>query len=562
MSEDSLLGVQLDEYRLEAFLSRGGMARVYRALDTGLNRYVAVKVIDTPYRRDVEYIKRFKIEAQALARLDHPHVVHLFRYGEVNGMLYMAMQFIEGTDLGFILDSYRRDGEFISSTDAMRLINEMCQALDYVHAHGIIHRDVKASNIMLTRDEGRAILTDFGLALRAELGTRGEVFGSPHYIAPEQAISSAHAVPQSDLYSLGVILYEMFTGVLPFDAADPMEIAILHMNTLPPLPRTVRPDLSLEVEAVLMKALEKKPEDRYQTGRALAMALERALRKQPETIPPTIHTIPERVTIGLVANPLAKLPPIPAAGIPSRRAADTETDPLLATNEVSIPSATGESPPDASKMFPAEQPLAAQDRSYPPLLTPKSESRKLSPWILVSLAALTGLCIFTCLVVGGLSFLLRGVGPFAGIAQETQEPTGTPRTTLPTAGRNTPSPTAVENYRLKFWHCEDEACLVVENTGSVSFPLTDLNLKGKELSLSGEEWGTPSLQPGQCVKVAKDEKSGGKMPEAVTCQLVGQPLVRGGKDRFWTNGFTIYYQDHKVADCTNKGNWCEVLVKR
>ena len=157
----------------------------------------------------------------------------------------------------------------------------------------------------------------------------------------------------------------MFTGVLPFDAAEPMDIALLHMNSLPPPPRSVRPELSKGIEMVILKALEKKPEDRYQTGRALAHGIGTALRKQPETIPPTILTIPERVTIGLVANPLAKLPPIPAAGIPSRRAADTETDPLLATNEVSIPSATGESPPDASKMVPA-----AASCSPGPILSP------------------------------------------------------------------------------------------------------------------------------------------------------------------------------------------------
>src|SRR5512135_1213090 len=138
MSEDSLLGAQLDEYRLEVLLGRGGMARVYRGLDTGLNRYVAVKVIDTPFRSDEEYVKRFKIEAQAIARLDHPHVVHLYRYGEFNGLLYMAMQFIEGADLGYLLASYRLDGEFIPAEDALRLVGEICQALDYIHAHGII----------------------------------------------------------------------------------------------------------------------------------------------------------------------------------------------------------------------------------------------------------------------------------------------------------------------------------------------------------------------------------------------------------------------------------------
>jgi serine/threonine protein kinase len=562
MSEDNLLGVQLDEYRLEALLGRGGMARVYRALDTGLNRYVAVKVIDTPYRSDEGYVKRFKIEAQAIARLDHPHVVHLFRYGEVNGMLYMAMQFIEGADLGFLLKSYRLDGEFIPSMDALRLVTEICQALDYVHAHGIIHRDIKPSNIMLTRDEGRVILTDFGLALRAEVGTRGEVFGSPHYIAPEQAVSSARSVPQSDLYSLGVILYEMFTGVRPFNATDPMNIAVLHISSLPPPPREVRPDLSLEIETVILKALEKKPEDRYQTGRALALALERAMRKQPVSILPTNRSIPERVTIGLAANPLAALPPIPAAVTPEKHVVDAEADTFLAPKEVPIPLNTSEEHPATAQMSPSEKAYADQEPSIPPTLPPRQAGTKPSHWILLSIAALAGLCIFAILVIGGLSFLLRSGNQIAGITQETSEPTVAARNTSAPAEQSSPSPAAVEDYRLKFWRCEDEGCLVVENTGSVSFPMPGLNLKGKESSLAGGAWGVFSLQPGQCVKVVKDEKWSGKIPEGVTCQNVGHPLMREGKESFWDNSFTVYYQDHKVADCMKKGSWCEVLVQR
>src|SRR5260370_42500091 len=206
MTDDSLLGRQLDEYRLEALLGQGGMARVYRGLDTRLKRHVAIKVIDTPFRADSDYEMRFEREAQAVAQLDHPHIVRLYRYGEADGLLYMAMQYIEGADLGFVLASYRADGDFMRSEDARRIVREVCLALDYAHSRGVIHRDVKPSNIVLDK-QGRAILTDFGLSLLTEIGTRGQILGSPHYIAPEQAISSARAVPQSDLYSVGVILY-------------------------------------------------------------------------------------------------------------------------------------------------------------------------------------------------------------------------------------------------------------------------------------------------------------------------------------------------------------------
>jgi serine/threonine protein kinase len=278
MTEDSLLGIQLDEYRLEAPLGRGGMGCVYRGLDVHLNRRVAIKVIDASYQKDRDYLIRFEREAQAIARLDHPHIVRLYRYGEVDGLLYMAMQYIDGANLDYVLNSYHQDDATIEPSDALRITREVCTGLDYIHAQGIIHRDIKPSNIMLAKDDARAILTDFGLALQVDIGTRGEIFGSPNYIAPEQAISSAKAVPQSDLYAVGIILYEMFTGTLPFTAEDPLDVAMMHIKNIPPSPRRIHPELRPEVEAVILKCLEKKPQDRYQTGRTLFLALDRACR--------------------------------------------------------------------------------------------------------------------------------------------------------------------------------------------------------------------------------------------------------------------------------------------
>jgi serine/threonine protein kinase len=308
---DSLIGQQLDEYRLEALLGQGGMARVYRALDVRLKRWVAIKVMAAPYRADSDYTRRFEREAQAIAQLEHPHIVRLYRSGEAKGLLYMAMQYIEGAPLNEVLASYREEGEFIESAEASRIVREVCLALDYAHRKGVIHRDVKPANIVLNK-QGQAILTDFGLALLTDDGTRGDIFGTPHYMAPEQAMSSASAKPQSDLYAVGVILYEMFTGVLPFDAPQPLDVVMLHMTKPPRSPRQIRPELSRKLEAVILKSLAKEPKDRYPTGRALATALDKALEVAPAKPPAAVarHTISERVALSLAKRPL---PPLPAA---------------------------------------------------------------------------------------------------------------------------------------------------------------------------------------------------------------------------------------------------------
>ena len=305
------LGRDLGEYRLEALLGQGGMARVYRAVDLRLKRLAVVKVIAPDFQFESDYRTRFEREAQAIAQLDHPHIVRLYRFDEAEGCLYMAMQYIDGADLGRVMASYRETGEFIETADASRIVGEVCLALDYAHRHGVIHRDVKPANIMLDR-QGRAILTDFGLALLAEVGTRGEIFGSPGYIAPEQAISSARAVSQSDLYSVGIILYEMFTGQLPFVAQEPLDVALMHINEPPRPPRELRPEISPELEAVILKALAKKPVDRYATGadltEAIAEAFQAKVAPAPTRTVASRPTIPERVAFELAGQPVLALP--------------------------------------------------------------------------------------------------------------------------------------------------------------------------------------------------------------------------------------------------------------
>ncbi|MEM7343341.1 MAG: protein kinase [Chloroflexota bacterium] len=319
---DSLLGQQLDEYRLEALLGQGGMARVYRGTDVRLDRPVAIKVIDTPFQDDADYLERFEREAQAIAKLDHPNIVTVYRFGEVDGLLYIAIKYIEGNDFSEELAAYRQKESRPTLETAINIIGQVCSALDYAHEQGIIHRDVKPGNMLLDK-EGRLFLTDFGLALFTEVGTQGQIFGSPHYISPEQAISSAGVVPQSDIYAVGVILYETFTGKVPFEAKDTLEVAMKHVSDPPPSPHEINPDIDPMLEAVILKALAKDPEDRYQSGAHLMEALNEVLEmaEQPpeeivkESPPEPVQEAQEEAISSEPPDhkPERPLPPIPAA---------------------------------------------------------------------------------------------------------------------------------------------------------------------------------------------------------------------------------------------------------
>lgn len=280
MTIDPLIGKQLGDYRIVDILGRGGMAHVYRGFDKKLQRYAAVKVIDanllSSNESEDEYRARFQREARAIAHLSHPNIVGVYQFGEAGTLYYMAMAFIEGRDLGHILKEMAETGAEMPTVNLIQIIRDISAALDHAHNQGVIHRDIKPSNIMVTRD-GRAILTDFGLALSVPEGSVGNTFGSAHYIAPEQAISSAKAVPQSDLYSLGVVLYQMLTGKVPFDDPSAMSVALKHLSEPPPPLRHYNPKVPIAAEKVVMKALEKEPSKRYRSGEAMADALEEAL---------------------------------------------------------------------------------------------------------------------------------------------------------------------------------------------------------------------------------------------------------------------------------------------
>ncbi len=328
--QNDLIGKQLGDYKIVSILGKGGMAQVYKGYDENLDRYAAVKVIDpgtVPNEEDAEYRERFSREARAIARLNHARIVGVYQFGSTESLVdmpnlyYMAMVFIDGRDLRQVLKEFNRRERRMTHAQVLRIMQDMAEALDYAHQQGVIHRDVKPSNIMVTAD-GHAVLTDFGLALRTQEGTLGNTFGSVHYIAPEQAVNSAQATAQSDLYSLGVVLFEMLAGKVPFDDNSAMSVALKHISDPPPPLSSFNPDIAPEVESVVLKALDKEPARRYASGEAFVKALARAFAAG---IDEETHDLQDDT------NPYVSLEDIDAKAVAARSqaAADADSEPQV-----------------------------------------------------------------------------------------------------------------------------------------------------------------------------------------------------------------------------------------
>ncbi len=259
-------------YRIEARIGAGGMAEVFRGFDPVLNRTVAIKVLNPQFARDAGFVARFRREAQAAARLSHDSIVGVYDTGADGDTQYIVMEFIEGRTLAEFLASGRRP----SIPQSIELAKRIATSLSVAHAQGIVHRDIKPANVMITR-EGRVKVMDFGIARMQTVETAPQtssVLGTPTYLSPEQA-QGQQVDARSDLYSLGVVLYELLTGRPPFTGDSPVAIAYKQVNEIPVPPSQLNPDVTPSLDAVVMKALSKNPANRYQTAEEFSADLDR-----------------------------------------------------------------------------------------------------------------------------------------------------------------------------------------------------------------------------------------------------------------------------------------------
>ncbi len=260
-------------YRVLSRLGSGGMADVWLAEDTHLQRRVALKVLHRRFAQDREFVERFRREAEAAAGLQHPNVVAVYDRGEFEGTYYIAMQYVEGATLKELIE------RGLTPPEAVELIRQVLEAARFAHRHGIVHRDLKPQNAIVDPD-GKAVVTDFGIARAgvSEITQTGSVMGTPHYLSPEQA--QGHDVTSvSDLYSIGVILYEALTGRVPFEGESAVAVAMKQVSQTPQRPSSINPRVTPALDAVVMRALEKDPGERFQSADAFIAALDAALEE-------------------------------------------------------------------------------------------------------------------------------------------------------------------------------------------------------------------------------------------------------------------------------------------
>ena len=377
---DPLIGrVITDRYKIVEQIGQGGMGRVYKTLQSPLDRVVALKVLGAGHDRDPNFYKRFFLEASVTAKLTHPNTITLYDYGRTeDGIFFIAMEYLNGRTLSAAM---QQDGP-LAQERVIHIAQQICRSLREAHALGIIHRDLKPANVMLLRqhdDHDFVKVLDFGLVKffsgetpDNEITNAGTFMGSPHYIAPEQARNQSPD-QRCDIYSLGVLLYHMLTGKVPFTAQAPVDIILKHLHETPVPPRELRPDieLSLELQDIVLKCMAKSRDDRFQSMDELLAQL-KIVRTHvtglsaPASLPPsfTADTAPNLRTVSAALVAQTPSQPHPSLRTPS------QPMPAMRTPAIGLPHIAQPPPPPPEAMF-DEDPLPLQQRLTPSRGTPR-----------------------------------------------------------------------------------------------------------------------------------------------------------------------------------------------
>ncbi len=277
----TLVGKTLGKYKITESIGKGGMAEVYKAHHEKLNRFVTIKVLHSYLAEGEDFTARFEREAKAVATLRHPHIVQIHDFDTEDDIHYMVMEYIGGGTLQAYMKEFSKSAVYMPIGQVLLIVQQVAEALDYAHTQGILHRDIKPSNILLD-SSGNAYLADFGIARvmsATQFTSTGALIGTPTYMSPEQGLG-LELTPASDIYSLGIVLYELLTGRVPFVADTPLAILHKHVNESMPRPGLLRSDLPAALEQVMLKGLAKEPASRYQTAMELVDDVEKTLKKE------------------------------------------------------------------------------------------------------------------------------------------------------------------------------------------------------------------------------------------------------------------------------------------
>lgn len=549
-----LVGQRLDEYSVLSLLQDSGTTLVYLGMDLTLKRHATIKVFDAPFRVDAENAESMRREAHSVGQLRHPNIVTLYRFGQSSGRLYAATESVDGADLQTVLSSFKADGEHLPLEDVARIVGEVGQAMDYAHANGVIHGDLKSSSILLDR-KGHCRVADFGLATMLALGT-GEAIGrSPTDGREEPPPSAGRAGSQGDLYALGLVLYEMITNEPP------------PQDESPPTLRRHRPEASFQLESVVGLALAGDPEERFQTGAELSDALGEALGLTPSVTagaPATgalLQRVAQAAIEGAVSSPRpAGLPPVEVEDVVPPRRRRTKTPLIIAAGVllglcVAIAALVG-LVWFADRLGREKLNQQAGIEFYWPFASKTVEPTTSLLDIPSPLPSATGFAFPTTVAP------TQSPSPTAAeaTAVPTLPPTETPTAAPPTLTLVPPSLTVqiqIVTYNLVVAVKDGEGVVVV-NQGPESFPLAPLALDNG--SVVGSDWGVSQLAPGDCVVVWSDARDQPVYPDGIACRQVGDVLVLIGRERLWRTTFNIIYDGIEVGVCGRDQTICPISI--